>query len=644
MNLAALPGNGSQGKRVPKVPHIISNIYFSLRVALSRIFCILHTRFLEGVGGISFTQMTTWAHENVKGVRLLHLKTLLLASCFASSILSDAQPPTRKPPVKNAQTRAPRVNFVDTAERAGLTVKTEAGGEKAKKYIIETTGSGAAFFDFDNDGWPDIFLANGSRLEGYPAGQEPTSHLYRNHHDGTFADVTQTAGVGLKGWGQGVCAGDYDNDGNVDLFVTFWGHNVLLHNNGDATFTDVTRKAGLWQDGVSWSTGCAFLDYDRDGHLDLFVAHYVDLDLEHTPEPGSSDLCQWKGIPVMCGPRGLRGTRSQLFRNNGDGTFTDVSEKSGITKTPTYYGFTVLTGDFDNDGWPDVFVACDSTPNVFFHNNGNGTFTETAAAAGVAYNDNGHEQAGMGTDAADYDGDGWLDIIKTNFSDDTPTLYRNNRDGTFGDVTFEAGLGKSTQFLGWGTLFLDVDNDGWADIFMANGHVYPEVDAKGLNMTFRERKLLYWNEHNGKFKDVSLDAGPGITTPFNSHGVAAADFDNDGSVEILVNNSHDPPSLFKNSGDHGNWLLLSLQGTKSNRSAIGARVRVRASGHQQTQEVRSGGGYISQSDFRLHFGLGRAAKVDSIEIRWPSGLLQHFENVSANRIVKIREGSGVIGK
>jgi hypothetical protein len=543
----------------------------------------------------------------------------------------------RAAPIGNSPKPA-SVNFVDIAAAAGLNIKTEAGGEKAKKYIIETTGSGAAFFDFDNDGWPDIFMPNGSRLDGFPVGQEPTSHLYRNQHDGSFVDVTQSAGAALKGWGQGVCAGDYDNDGRADLFVTFWGHNVLLHNNGDNTFSDITKKSGLWQDDVAWSTGCAFLDYDRDGKLDLFVTHYVDLDLAHTPEPGSSDLCQWKGIPVMCGPRGLKGTHNQLFHNNGDGTFTDVSDKSGVAKTEASYGFTVLTGDFDNDGWPDVYVACDSTASQMFHNNRNGTFTETAVMAAVAYNDNGHEQAGMGAHAADYDGDGWLDIIKTNFSDDTPTLYYNNHDGTFTDTTFEAGLGKSTQFLGWGTLFVDVDNDGWPDIFMANGHVYPEVDAKGLNNTFRERKLLYWNQHNGKFSDISLQAGPGITTALNSHGVAAADVDNDGSVEILVNNSHDPPSLLKNYGDHGNWVLLALTGTKSNRDGVGARVTVRTGGHQQTQDVRSGGGYISQSDFRLHFGLGKAAKADSIEIRWPSGIIQRLENVPANRIMKIREG------
>jgi enediyne biosynthesis protein E4 len=534
----------------------------------------------------------------------------------------------------------PKVEFVDIAARAGLMAKTEDGGEKAKKFIIETTGSGAAFIDYDNDGWPDIFLVNGTTLEGFPKGQEPTSHLYHNNHDGTFTDVTKKAGVALTGWGQGVCAGDYDNDGWVDLYVTFWGHNILLHNNGDSTFTDVTKKSGLWHDDVRWSTGCAFVDYDRDGHLDLFVAHYVDLDLANTPTPGSRTSCQWKGLAVMCGPRGLKGTHSSLYHNNGDGSFSDVSDKSGVANTEPYYCFTALTGDFDGDGWPDIYVSCDSTPGMLFHNNRNGTFSEIGVAAGVAFNEDGREQAGMGAHAADYDGDGWLDIIKTNFSDDTATLYHNNGDGTFTDVTLAAGLGANTQFLGWGTLFVDVDNDGWPDLFMANGHVYPEIEGKSLSASFRQRKILYWNQRNGKFKDISLEAGPGITTPFNSHGVAAADFDNDGAVEILVNNSHDAPSLLKNYGTHENWILLQLMGTKSNRDAIGARVTLYADGHQQLQEVRSGGGYISQSDFRLHFGLGKAAKVDRLEIRWPSGLIDKLENVQVNQIVTIKEGAG----
>jgi hypothetical protein len=536
----------------------------------------------------------------------------------------------------------PKVEFVDIAARAGLMAKTEDGGEKAKKFIIETTGSGAAFIDYDNDGWPDIFLMNGTTLEGFPKGQEPTSHLYHNNHDGTFTDVTKKAGVELTGWGQGVCAGDYDNDGWVDLYVTFWGHNILLHNNGDSTFTDVTKKSGLWQDDVRWSTGCAFVDYDRDGHLDLFVTHYVDLDLANTPTPGSRTSCQWKGLPVMCGPRGLKGTHSSLYHNNGDGSFSDVSDKSGVANTESYYCFTALTGDFDGDGWPDIYVSCDSTPSMLFHNNRNGTFTEIGVAAGVAFNEDGREQAGMGAHAVDYDGDGWLDIIKTNFSDDTATLYHNNGDGTFTDETLAAGLGANTQFLGWGTLFVDVDNDGWPDLFMANGHVYPEIEGKSLSASFRQRKILYWNQHNGKFKDISLEAGPGITMPFNSHGVAAADFDNDGAVEILVNNSHDAPSLLKNYGTHENWILLKLMGTKSNRDAIGARVTLYADGHQQLQEVRSGGGYISQSDFRLHFGLGKAAKVDRLEIRWPSGLIDKLENVQANQIVTIKEGAGAL--
>ena len=567
------------------------------------------------------------------------LAAVVVALWVSALTLAAAQP--QPAPVSKAQPAQPptppKVNFVDLAEHAGLTAITESGGDKTKRYVLETTGSGAAFIDYDNDGWPDIFLVNGTRLEGFPKGQEPTSHLYRNNHDGTFADVTQKAGVGLVGWGQGVCAGDYDNDGFVDLFVTFWGHDVLLHNNGDGTFTDVTRKAGLWHDDVRWSTGCAFVDYDRDSKLDLFISHYVDFDPQHTPEPGSGAACLWKGMPVLCGPRGLKGTHGELYHNNGNGTFTDVSEASGVAKTDAYYCLTALTGDFDNDGWPDIYVACDSTPNLLFHNNHDGTFTETAVEAGVAFNDGGREQAGMGADAVDYDGQGWLDIVKTSFSDDTATLYHNNHDGTFTDVTASAGLGKNSQFLGWGTLFVDIDNDGWPDLFMANGHIYPEVDSKGVNNTYRERKILYWNEHNGRFRDISLDSGAGITTPFNSHGVAAADFDNDGAVGILVNNSHDRPSLLKNLGDRGNWILLKLEGTKSNRDAIGARVTVHVSDHEQTQEVRSGSGYISQSDFRLHFGLGKATKADAIEIRWPSGFVQHLENVDANQIVKIRE-------
>ena len=534
----------------------------------------------------------------------------------------------------------PRVNFVDIAARTGLSAKTVDGNEKRKKYIIETTGSGVAFFDYDNDGWPDVFLVNGSTLAGFPKGQEPTSHLYHNNRDGTFTDVTKKAGVALTGWGQGVCAGDYDNDGWEDLFVTFWGHNVLLHNNGDGTFTDVTKKVGLWHDKARWGTGCAFVDYDRDGHLDLFVSEYVDFDPNHTPEPGSSSLCQWKGISVMCGPRGLKGTRNELYHNNGDGTFSDVSDKTGVSKTEPYYCFTALTGDFDNDGWPDIFVACDSTPSLLFHNNHDGTFAEIAVKAGVAYNEDGREEAGMGADAMDYDGDGWLDIIRTNFSDETSTLYHNNGDGTFTDVTSVSGLGTNTQFLGWGTLFVDVDNDGWPDLFMANGHVYPEVDSNGLSSTFRERKVLYWNQHNGKFKDISLDAGPGMTAPFNSHGVAAADFDNDGALEILVNNSHDVPSLLKNYGEHGNWISLKLVGTKSNCDAIGARVTVNSGGHQQVQEVRSGGSYISQSDFRLHFGLGKSTEAESVEVRWPSGVRQVFHDVDADKFYQIQEGSG----
>lgn len=561
----------------------------------------------------------------------------LFPAAALACLLGLAQQPAAMKPQAPASA-PPEINFIDVAERAGLTARMIYGGERTKKYILESTGSGAAVIDYDNDGWPDIFLVNGSALEGPAGGRVPTSHLYRNNRDGTFKDVSEKSGVALAGWGQGVCAGDYDNDGHTDLFVTFWGHNVLLHNNGDGTFSDVTKKAGLWHDDPSWSTGCAFIDYKRDGHLGLFIAHYVDFDPAELKDTARASACDWQGTPVFCGPLGLKGTHSELYSNNGDGSFTDVSQKSGVAATPASYCFTPLAADFDNDGWPDVYVSCDSTPSLLFHNNRNGTFTENALGAGVAYNEDGHTQAGMGISAADYDGDGFLDILKTNFSGDTPTLYHNSGDGTFTDVTLRAGLGGASHFLGWGALFVDVDDDGWPDLFMANGHVYPEIDGKGLNSSFREPKVLYWNDHTGKFIDVSLKAGPGITAPYNSHGVAQADFDNDGAVEILVNNTFDRPSLLKNTAPRGNWILLKLIGTKSNRDAIGARVRIRAAGHVQSQEVHSGGSFISQSDFRLHFGLGQATKVDALEIRWPSGAIQSLEDLPANQILTIQEG------
>src|SRR5437899_4623979 len=538
----------------------------------------------------------------------------------------------------SATSKLPAIaDFIDIASTAGLSASNVFGGKESSTYILESTGTGAAIFDYDNDGWPDIFLVNGTRLDGFDAKSAPTSHLYRNNHDGTFTDVTEKAGLVASGWGQGVCVGDYDNDGWDDLYVTYYGKNRLYHNR-HGTFEEVADTAGVAGDGKSWGSGCAFVDYDRDGQLDLVVANYANFDIAHASPPGKYPSCLWKGIAVFCGPRGLPGGRNILYRNLGKGRFQDVTLSAHIDRTMGHYCFSVSPFDFDNDGWPDIYMSCDSAPSILYHNNRDGTFTDAGILSGVAYNVDGREQAGMGSTVADYDGDGNLDIIRTNFSDDTPTLYRNNGDGTFTDVTEQAGLGSNTQLLGWGAAFVDVDNDGWPDIFMANGHVYPEVDGKGFRTSFRERKALFLNQRNGRFKDISQNSGPGISAQFNSHGVATADFDNDGTVEILVNNSHDPPSLLKNLGEHQNWLIVKLIGTKSNHDAIGARVTVQAKGHRQVQEVRSGGGYDSQSDFRLHFGVDAAAKVERIAIRWPSGLNEKLENVSANQILTVKEG------
>ena len=437
---------------------------------------------------------------------------------------------------------APIVHFTDIAAKAGLTTPVVFGGEATKKYIIETTGTGVAIFDYDNDGWPDIFIVNGTKLEGFPNGKAPTSHLYHNNHDGTFTDVTEKAGLTHTGWGQGVCVGDYDNDGFEDLYVTYYGKNVLYHNNGNGTFTDVSEKAGV-AGNKAWSTGCAFVDYDRDGKLDLMVANYVDYDSATAFAPGEKASCMWKGVPVMCGPRGLPWSKNILYHNLGNGAFEDVTKKAKIDQTNGHYAFSVSTLDYDDDGWPDIFVACDSTASILYHNNHDGTFTDVAVISGAAFNDDGREQAGMGSTVGDYDGDGRPDIFKTNFSDDTSTLLHNNGDGTFDDKTFPAGFGLNTQYLGWGTMFLDVDNDGWLDILQVNGHVYPEVDSQHLGSSFLEPKILYHNNGNGTFTDISASAGPAITATSSARGLAVGDLWNDGRMSAVISNMSAAPML-----------------------------------------------------------------------------------------------------
>ena len=537
------------------------------------------------------------------------------------------------------------VQFVDVAREAGLNVPNVWGGVDHKRYIIEAKGSGLAFFDYDNDGWLDIYLTNGTRLdEKWAPGKSPTSQLFRNNRDGTFTNVTEKSGLARTGWQTGVCVGDYDNDGWDDLFCCFWGHNILFHNNGDGTFSDVTGKAGLYNEQVRWGAGCTFLDYDRDGSLDLFVCNYVKFDLEQAAASSRAASCQWKGIPVMCGPRGLIGDTNLLYHNNGDGSFTDVSEKAGILKPGARFSITAVSYDFDNDGWPDIYVAVDSEPSMLFHNNHDGTFTDIGVTAGCAYSEAGHEQAGMGVAVGDYDCDGWLDIFKTNFTDDTCNLYHNNGDGTFSDVTFPSGIAVNSRFVAWGCGFLDYDNDGWADLMQINGHVYPEIAGHEVGQTYKNPRIVYRNMGNGQFKDVSAVMGPGISEHFSSRGAAFGDYDNDGDVDVLVLNMNDLPSLLRNDGGNKqNWIKIKLIGTKCNRTAIGARVRVVVGDHVQMDEVHSGSSVMSQGDLRLHFGIGKAEMVDVIEVKWPTtGKLERFPQVKANQILTIREGSGIV--
>jgi hypothetical protein len=538
--------------------------------------------------------------------------------------------------------------FVNVAREAGLRSKTIFGLENKNRFLLETTGCGVAFYDYDHDGWLDIFLVNGTRFDtNWSKADTPVSRLYKNNRDGTFTDVTLKAGLARTGWGQGCCVGDYDNDGFDDLLVTYWGDCVLYHNNGDGTFTDVSEKTGLSKTtrltaaGLRrWNTGCAFLDYDRDGWLDIFIGNYIDFDPKTVPVPEDGE-CLYKGLRVACGPPGLDGGKNILLHNDGKGNFTDVSAQAGILKTQGTFALGVLVADFDNDGWPDIYVANDSTNSSFYHNNRDGTFTDIAIEAGVAYSADGKPQAGMGVSTADYDGDGYLDIIKTNFAGDTSSLYHNMGDNFFEDLTFQAGLGGNTRFLGWGALFLDYDNDTWPDILLTNGHVYPEVAETAIEYGYRQRKVLYHNLGNGRFRDVSNTSGPGILEKVSGRGCATGDFDNDGDMDVVVNCVNDVPQLLRcDTTLRNTWIKIKCIGTKSNRSAIGARVYCVTGKRKQMDEVRSGGSYISQSDLRVHFGLAKAETAD-IEVHWPSGQVDKLPALAANRIYTVVEGKGV---
>jgi hypothetical protein len=530
---------------------------------------------------------------------------------------------------------------VDVAARAGLDFHLTCGGPE-KRYIMESMCGGVAVFDYDNDGWMDVLFVNGSTLEDLHSGKCHFSRLFRNNHNGTFSDVSAKAGLSHCGWGFGVAVGDYDNDGWEDLYITYLDGGVLYHNNGDGSFSDVTAKSGVSNPG-RWGTSAAFGDYDNDGHLDLYIANYVDLDLDHLPEFGSSPFCQYRGIPVSCGPRGLKGARDRLYHNNGDGSFTDVTEKLRIDPDG-YYGLGVLWLDYDKDGCLDLYVADDSSPSLLYHNDCKGGFNEVGVAAGVAYSADGREEAGMGVDSADYKHDGWPAIIKTNFSDDANNLYHNDGNGEFTDLAGPAGVGPiSIPFLGFGAKFFDCDNDGWEDLFIANGHVNPQVDGHAFGVTYAERPFLFRNLRDGRFEEIGLKSGPALAKPRVGRGAAVGDFLNNGHLDLAVTVLDGSPALLRDTEPvAGHWLRIKAIGSRSNRDGFGARIELRAGNLVQTQEVRANSSFESTSDPRVHFGLGSGTRADAIVVHWPSGRTDAVQGEAADQEIVIEEGKGVV--
>lgn len=549
-------------------------------------------------------------------------------------------PRSVKPQARPAPSGRPfNAHFVDIAHEAGLTAPIIYGRPDFKDYILEATGCGCAFIDYDNDGWMDIFILSGTRIDSNPP--EATNRLYKNNRDGTFTDVTDKSGLRDVGWASGVCVGDYNNDGFDDLFCTYFGQNRLYRNNGDGTFTNVTKEAGLMNSVPRWGAGCTFVDYNRDGHLDLFVSNYLQFDFKHIPKPGANSNCNWKGVPVECGPRGLPPGYHSLYRNNGNGTFTDVSNEAGISGSRESYGMTAVSADFDEDGWPDIYVACDSTPSLLFMNTGKGKFTEEGVLRGVALSEDGMEQAGMGIGVGDYLLNGHLDIFKTHFAEDTDGLYRNDGTGNFEDATRAAKIGVETRFISWGAGIVDLDNDGWPDLFMTTGSVYPQIEKTLPQYPNKSPRIVFRNLGNGTFEELVEEAGPGVASAHCSRGCAFGDFDNDGDVDILIVNLDEPPSLLRNDMNGNNhWLKVKLIGTKSNRSAIGARVIASYGGKKQAQEVMSQSSFYSCNDPRLHFGLG-AEKTADVHIYWPSGATEILKAIAADQMVVVKEGSGI---